>query len=200
MFRNLQKSRPSRPVYEREGRNSLDDFIPGQLDGNDAFLNDSDVDFTGTKDFPQRRELDTDRPAGRSNSALNNEPYTRMAADRPSLRGQMILRNNDLTQKPSSKELARIKNTAVNLKTGKQQPDSIVVAIKYEPIASKDERFYSKKTNPGSRRKQTTEVTHQKTTEDPRVTHSSVRAVSGASRYSRTYFSSAFIPWTTAWP
>lgn len=163
------KSRPSRPVYEsKKTPKSLEDFIPGDLDSRELTPDDSSTEFTRvddnlpTRDLSHKPERFSDRYGGRDSSPMNNELQRpeRKTSDPRYMRGQPILRNNDLDNKPT-KDLPRVKNRTVDGKLTKRQPESRNEAsTSYKASAAKirEDGLSQRKTNPGARSNPTSEL------------------------------------------
>lgn len=108
--RNGSLGRPSRPVYEsKKIPTPVKDFIPRELEDSS-----SDLDFTPMENGHEPDEY-SDRFGQRGGAVMNNELQRRernTADDR--LRGQTMLRNNDLDDRRSSKDIPRVKNRTID--------------------------------------------------------------------------------------
>lgn len=87
----------------------VEDFIPCELEDSS-----SDLDFTPMENGHEPDEY-SDRFGQRGGAVMNNELQRRernTADDR--LRGQTMLRNNDLDDRRSSKDIPRVKNRTID--------------------------------------------------------------------------------------
>ncbi|KAJ7378715.1 hypothetical protein OS493_021297 [Desmophyllum pertusum] len=95
---------------------------------------------------------------------MNNElqRQERKASDHRAMRGQAVLRNNDLANRQSSKDVLQVKNRTVD-QPGKRQPEprSGLSSTSYKAPAVKsiEDGLSQKKMNTGARSKPAAELT-----------------------------------------
>lgn len=199
------KSRPSRPVYESKRRSpkSWDDFIPGDLDSRELTPENSSpkVNFTPDdgrapgRDVRHKSEKYNDRTREPDNVPMNNalkRPERKTRESRP-IRGQPVLRNNDLvTNKPPRDLVHHGKDRMVHSKELKRQPESRSDASTFHKTSAarlREDDSYLVKTNSGSKSSLTTEVTKPPAVRQIEITaHVKSRQAGTVNERSRRHF------------
>lgn len=155
-IRNGAKSRPSRPVYEsKKIQKSIESFIPSELDEPPL-----DLDFT-PKDTGLKPEEYNHHFGEKGAAAMNNELHRRerKSSDDREVYGPTVFRNNNLTKRQPSKDVARIKNRTFD-QTRKPELKAAVTGTSYKapPVKSTDEGMSRKKLSTGAKSKTVTEM------------------------------------------
>lgn len=155
-IRNGAKSRPSRPVCEsKKIQKSIESFIPSELDESPL-----DSDFT-PKDTGRKPEEYNHHFGEKGAAAMNNELHRRerKSSDDREVYGPTVFRNNNLTKRQPSKDVARIKNRTFD-QTRKPELKAAVTSTSYKapPVKSTDEGMSRKKLSTGAKSKTVTEM------------------------------------------
>lgn len=162
-------------MYESKRRSpkSWDDFIPGDLDSRELTPENSSPKVNLTpddgrapgRDVRHKSEKYNDRTREPDNVPMNNalkRPERKTRESRP-IRGQPVLRNNDLvTNKPPRDLVHHGKDRMVHSKELKRQPESRSDASTFHKTSAarlREDDSYLVKTNSGSKSSLTTEVT-----------------------------------------